>query len=247
MKEIWKDIPGYEGLYQASNMGNIKSLGREVVRSNGVLEKRSQRILKQSDNGRNYKSVQLYKNGKSKGKYVHRLVMLTFEGYREDMVVDHINRVRDDNRLENLRYCTHRTNTEKGSRPDSSSKHIGVRKNRNKISKKWSSSIRMGGKRYYLGSFEEEEEAARAYQKALSDWKLYSINPKGEKLEKKKIDIFKPKSKGMKGKGAKIVLDINTGVFYDSLKEASKYYIQSYKYLSNAILYKPEKTPLRYA
>ena len=92
--EIWKDCKGYEGKYQVSNEGRIWSIKRQIY-------------LKQKDvNG--YKKVCLMAiNGKKKFEYVHRLVALAFldnpNGYPE---VDHIDRDRGNNNLENLRWVS---------------------------------------------------------------------------------------------------------------------------------------------
>ena len=103
--EIWKDIPNYEGLYQVSNIGRIKS-----IRFN------KEKIMKlKNKNG--YLSVSLSdKYGKQKYFQVHRLVALVFvEGYQEGLQVNHINEIRDDNRAENLEWCTAKYNSNYGN------------------------------------------------------------------------------------------------------------------------------------
>ena len=90
-KEIWKDIEGYEGLYQVSNMGNVRN-------------SRSGRILKYKENSSGYLRINLYKNGKKMYYKVHRLVALTFISNTENKpCVDHINTIKNDNRVCNLR------------------------------------------------------------------------------------------------------------------------------------------------
>ena len=74
MEEIWKDISGYEGIYQVSNLGNVRSLDRLDCRG----RKRQGVLLKQVISTNDYLKVTLYKNGKSKTKIIHRLVAEAF-------------------------------------------------------------------------------------------------------------------------------------------------------------------------
>ena len=105
--EIWKDIKGFEGLYQASNLGRVKSLKRPY----GLKEK----ILKPGL-ACGYYQVQLCKNSKVKFYYVHRLVWEAFNGsIPEGLQVNHINEIKSDNRLENLNLMTPKENTNYGT------------------------------------------------------------------------------------------------------------------------------------
>lgn len=101
--EIWKDVVGYEGLYQVSNMGRVKSLNYKRTGKEKILKPHK-------DKG--YLRVILFKDGQQKLFRVHRLVALHFvEGYFEGAEVDHINCVRDDNRANNLRFVTSKENS----------------------------------------------------------------------------------------------------------------------------------------
>lgn len=103
MTEIYKDIQGYEGLYQISNLGNVKSLN---YRHTG-----KEKILSCGNNNKGYFVVNLCKNGKLEQFLVHRLVANAFIQNPENKpCVDHINTIRTDNRVSNLRWCTQKEN-----------------------------------------------------------------------------------------------------------------------------------------
>lgn len=99
--EVWKDIKGYEGFYQVSNMGRIKSLNYNRTKKH--------RILKQSTSRKEYLSVQLNVIKPPKACLVHRLVAVAFIPNPEGKPsVDHKNTIITDNRVENLRWMTQR-------------------------------------------------------------------------------------------------------------------------------------------
>lgn len=110
MKEIWKDIEGYEGLYQVSNFGRVKRLSRYVL-FRSVFKLRDEIILKQQISNTGYVRVALLKEGKRTNTSVHRLVATAFLPNPENKpIVDHINTIRNDNCVENLRWATHNEN-----------------------------------------------------------------------------------------------------------------------------------------
>lgn len=103
--EIWKDIPGYEGHYQASNLGRIRSLKRNKLR-----------ILKQGRTRKGYYIVLLCLNSVKKNSLIHRLVWESFNGpIPEGMQINHLNEIKSDNRLENLSLCTAKENINYGT------------------------------------------------------------------------------------------------------------------------------------
>ena len=118
--EEWRDIPGYENLYQASNKGEIRTCEGKTT-SNARYSNRvwKQRILKQkltaNGKGRTDARVGLWKDGKEKTWLVSRLVALTWcDGYREGLTVNHINGNPLDNCSDNLEWVTLRENIKKG-------------------------------------------------------------------------------------------------------------------------------------
>lgn len=111
MQEVWKDVSGYEGLYQVSTLGRVKTLGCVREYSDGRVYNYPEKILKQS-NSRGYTTVHFYRDGKrSHGQSVHRLVVDAFLPNPENKVtVNHINGIKSDNRLENLEWATYKEN-----------------------------------------------------------------------------------------------------------------------------------------
>jgi hypothetical protein len=154
MKEIWKDVPTYEGEYQVSNNGKVRSL-------------KTNKELKQALSS-NYWSVTLSQNGKTKGKRVHQLVAMAFLNHKPSgfkLVIDHIDNNKLNNSLENLQILTHRQNT---SKRKNASKYTGVCWH--KIKKQFIASIQIKGKINHLGYFDNEYEAHLAYQAKLSEY-----------------------------------------------------------------------------
>ena len=165
MNEIWKDVVGYEGVYQVSNLGNVKSLPRLVKRKHLVLLK--EKILKPGTSSGGYFIVILRKEMNSKVKKIHQLVAITFLNHKVDkhkIVVDHINNNPQDNRVENLQLITARENCSK-DRINTSSKYTGVTWDKSK--NKWTSQIQINKKQLHLGRYKTELEAHQAYQNKL--------------------------------------------------------------------------------
>ena len=126
--EEWKDIPGYEGLYQISSLGRIKSLyyGKE-------------RILKTNLNSRGYVRIPLHKNNQKKSYFVHRLVATAFiENKLNKEVVNHLDCNPLNNRVDNLEWCTQKENMEYMS-------YLG----RSDKTKEWINKIQKSNSKYY--------------------------------------------------------------------------------------------------
>ena len=109
--EIWKDIEGYEGRYQISNLGRVKSLSRTIDVGGKFKRFQPERILKPSKGVKGYLLVELYKNNCSKMKRVHRLVAESFiPNPKKLLSVNHIDENKENNTMENLEWCTDRYN-----------------------------------------------------------------------------------------------------------------------------------------
>ena len=162
--EIWKDVKGYEGLYQVSNLGRLKSLKRKVKNRWGFYYTKEKIVGGYDNDG--YVAVKLTKKKKEFNTTIHKIVAINFlnHSYESTLVVDHINNIRDDNRLENLQVITNRLNCSKDVK-NKTSKYTGVSWSKNR--KKWHSKIKIKGKTINLGRYENEYEAHLAYQKAL--------------------------------------------------------------------------------
>lgn len=114
-KQIWRDIPGYENLYQVSNTGKVRSLN---YKKTGKVKR-----LKQHSNNGGYSIIGLWKDGKCKHYLVHRLVAMTFipnpNNYSE---VNHIDENKTNNCVWNLEWCDSSYNANYGSRNERLSK-----------------------------------------------------------------------------------------------------------------------------
>ena len=104
--EIWKDIKDYEGLYQISNYGNVKSLPKERRNRRGVYIQK-EKLLSLTNTSTGYKKVELVKDGKRKGFKVHRLVAQAFiPNPDEKPQVNHIDGDKTNNYVDNLEWAT---------------------------------------------------------------------------------------------------------------------------------------------
>lgn len=152
--EIWKDVIGYEGMYQISNLGNVFSL-------------KTNKKLKQSIDSTGYYAVGLT-NKKTKIFRVHKLMAIMFLNHKPlgyKLVIDHINNNKLDNRIDNLQIVTIRENTTKDRKKKTK---LGVSFYKNKYYVR----VYYKHKNHYLGRYDNENEAAIKYQEAIDKIKL---------------------------------------------------------------------------
>ena len=117
--EIWKDIKGYEGLYQVSNFGRVKSLPRTIISQNhfNFFQKTIKEKILSAPKSAGYPIVTLYKNGVSKIYKVHRLVTETFIPNPNNLSqVNHKDEDKTNNCVENLEWCDSKYNVNYGTR-----------------------------------------------------------------------------------------------------------------------------------
>lgn len=106
-KEIWKDIPGYEGFYQASNLGRVKSVTRIITDKHGILRKLYGTILHQYIGTNKYYQVNLSVNGKMKTEKVHKLIGLAFLPKENPTYeINHKDENKLNNKANNLEWCS---------------------------------------------------------------------------------------------------------------------------------------------
>lgn len=176
-EEEWREIRGWEGLYEVSNLGRIRSVPREQVRlskgGNPSVYRYGYKLLRPGQNHNGYLLVRLsdMTNGRQQTAKVHRLVCEAFHGPQPgwDHEVAHNDHVRDNNAADNLRWATHRDNIQESVRAartrgravaDNDSGVIGVSWDKHK--RLWSAQI--GGKK--LGKFKDFDDAAAARLRA---------------------------------------------------------------------------------
>jgi tetratricopeptide (TPR) repeat protein len=160
--EQWKDIPDYEGLYQASDLGRIKSLERFI--QGNVKRIVAEKILNVSLNSNGYPFIGLNKNNNRKRLRVHRIMAMAFLGLTKDTIgiCDHIDNNRQNNKLSNLQIISSRFNNTKDAK--NKTNFNGVKK----TGKKFSANIKLNGKNLSLGTFDSVLEAHKKYEEAFN-------------------------------------------------------------------------------
>lgn len=155
--EIWKDVPGYEGLYAVSNTGKVKSIRRNI-------------ILRAAIDGNGYYVVVLSSKPKRKTFKVHQLVMIAFKNHKPcgmDLVVDHIDRDKTNNNLENLRIVSQYENLRNKSNLKIHKGIVDTNMRRGityrESTGKWVARKTINKKQIHIGTFNCETSAYFAY------------------------------------------------------------------------------------
>ena len=166
-KEIWKDIPGYEGLYQVSNLGNVRTF------KNGRYgTSKESKPLSLSINGK-YLKTSLYLNGNGKRYLVHQLVAMAFLGHvpngRGTLCVNHIDNNQLNNNVDNLEITStrHNSTTHKINNGISWSSRMG----------KWKVEVRLpsnNNNKVHIGYFENKELALKLREITIDNMHLFN-------------------------------------------------------------------------
>lgn len=174
MQEIFKDVPKYEGFYQISNLGRVKSLSKYITRATTNYYTKEKILINKID-GSGYLFVCFCVNQDRKYFKIHKLVAMAFLNHIPDgtqkIVVDHIDNNKLNNRLDNLQLLTQRQNSSKNHK-NKTSKYVGVSLVKNN---RWRSSVTHKGKSVNLGEYNCETLAFLKYIKFLNKIKYEDI------------------------------------------------------------------------
>lgn len=162
MKEVWKDIENYEGYYQVSNLGRVRSVDRDIIYSNGIIVKYTGKLLSLHLEKNGYISVLFSKNGSQERAYVHRLVAKTFISNPNNYLeINHKDENPQNNKVDNLEWCNRKYNLNYGN-------------HRNKqIVSKGTPIVQLSVEGDFINTFPSAREAARVlgsgtYQSSIS-------------------------------------------------------------------------------
>ena len=168
--EEWRAVPGYEGYYEVSNLGRVRSLNRVIRLRDGRPKTLKGIIMKPWFSGGQgeHPCVAISKEDKVLTAGIYRLVYMAFIGHIPDgMEVDHKDRDRSNNCYDNLRLATRSQNAANSTKKrTNTSGYKGVSKSKSKVKTRWYAGIEVMGKYHYLGTFDTPQEASAAYRAA---------------------------------------------------------------------------------
>lgn len=165
LAEQFKPIKGYEGRYEVSNLGRVKSLSQTWITYRGGKQSKGETILAQAKDGFGYLVVCLRNSNSTRTTRIHHLVWDHFGDKPRNgrvLQVDHIDNNKQNNHIDNLQLLNNRENVSKGCLlKHKSSKYTGV--SYDKVYNKWVARIRMGNINKNLGRYDSEIDAALVY------------------------------------------------------------------------------------
>jgi hypothetical protein len=181
-KEVWKEVVEFADSYEVSNKGNVRSVDRVVIRSNGrpiTVNGKDISIMPDKDG---YSIVQLYKDGRRYVRKVHRMVYEAFVGeLSKDLVIDHRDNDKSINSVENLQQVTNRFNVSKDRKR---SLPTGVYLNANGGGFKVQ--FQANNVSVYIGTYSTIKSANKAYKDALKGYKEKGVMPT-EKIQRHSV------------------------------------------------------------
>lgn len=193
-KETWEQVPGYEGYYEASSLGKIRSVDRLLTLNNGSCVFYESVILSPKIDKGGYAIVVLSKEGKRIDAKVHRVVASAFLGLRlhikkcnrHSITVDHKNNIKLDNRVGNLQLMSLSMNSSKLNK-ESPSNLIGGYEDKNNST--WVAQVKYNRKSFHIGRFKTQRESSEAHNIALDyiDRGLVDIFNKSERSNLRRI------------------------------------------------------------
>jgi len=139
-----------------------------MINKNGeIYSKNQKKVMKQSISNKGYYMIKLRKDNRCYSKLIHRLLGIQFLDNSNNLpLIDHKNRNKQDNNLNNLRWVTRSENCKNlGIKEDRDVKYVGVRKVKNKIKKPYRSETTFNHKKYHVGYYDSAEEGYEAYKK----------------------------------------------------------------------------------
>lgn len=173
-KEIWRDVVGYEGLYQVSNLGRVKSLERYVKNSKNGFSLKRERLLTLTKDNKGYFRAKLSKDGTSKPYRVHRLVAVAFIPNKSNLLeVDHIDANRTNNSVSNLRWVNHRQNINNPNGCGFGERHYRARKIINLDTKQIFSTIEEAGAMFNASGSNIRAAILNGWKCAKCRWGYY--------------------------------------------------------------------------
>ena len=219
----WRDVLGYEGYYRVSNYGQVKGKDRQVRTKGGGLKTWKGKLKSIGNIGRGYRNVQLSVRGVNRSISLHKVIYEAFHGLIPvEMTLDHIDRNPSNNVLWNLRVLTRSHNSmNRGSVKGSASRYKGV--HRHSGTWKWRVCSHEPYGAVHLGYFELEGEAAQAYNEFILKERgpdlavLNDLTDHDWEADRERVSNVR-----RKGNATRKVCNLDTGVVYESISEASR-------------------------